>query len=90
MQFLENDMTNLIGSKQLAQQLGISLRTLDSMDKSGNLPKSLRIGHLRRWRAGDVESWIDSKLTDSQIEGPLVCDAERSRLSAASKSQTDF
>lgn len=70
-------MTNLIGSKQLAQQLGISLRTLDSMDKSGNLPRSLRIGHLRRWRADDVERWINSKLAGSQFEGRLIDTSEQ-------------
>jgi excisionase family DNA binding protein len=59
-------MTSLIGSKQLAKQLGISLRTLDSLDKAGQLPRSLRIGHLRRWRADDVEEWIDKRVTASR------------------------
>ncbi|WP_295762603.1 helix-turn-helix domain-containing protein [Undibacterium sp.] len=55
-------MTILIGSKQLAQKLGISLRTLDTMNKNGELPNCLRIGHLRRWRSEDVDLWIKAKL----------------------------
>lgn len=75
-------MPTLIGSKQLAQQLGISLRTLDSLDKNGDLPKSLRIGHLRRWREEDVEQWIDSKLNSSG-------NSEQSRTMVRTESKND-
>ena len=55
-------MNELIGSKELAKYLGISIRTLDALDKKGDLPASVRIGHLRRWQTYDVEKWISTKL----------------------------
>lgn len=55
-------MNELIESKQFAKYLGISIRTLDTLDKNGDLPTSFRIGHLRRWRMVDVEQWISEKL----------------------------
>jgi excisionase family DNA binding protein len=60
-------MDELIGSKQLAKYLGISVRTLDTLDKNGNLPAGFRIGHVRRWRAEDVKKWIGEKVTKPAI-----------------------
>ncbi len=73
-------MTTLIGSKQLAQQLGVSLRTLDTMDKNGALPQSLRIGHLRRWRPEDVEGWIKAKLGVDRKSTPANAVSEEKTL----------
>lgn len=58
-------MNELIGSKQLAKYLGVSVRTLDTLDKKGDLPTSVRIGHLRRWRTDDIEKWISARLEGS-------------------------
>jgi len=59
-------MTELIGSKQLAKFLGVSIRTLDTLDKKGDLPASFRVGHLRRWRRADVENWVAEKVNDQR------------------------
>ena len=55
-------MNELIGSKQFAKYLGVSIRTLDTLDKKGNLPPGIRVGHLRRWRIEDVEKWVNDQL----------------------------
>lgn len=55
-------MNALIGSKQLAKYLGVSVRTLDTLDKKGDLPPGFRVGHLRRWRLEDVENWVSERL----------------------------
>jgi excisionase family DNA binding protein len=52
----------LIGSKELARLLGVSLRTLDTLHKKGSLPPDIRIGHQRRWRVADIEAWIEKRI----------------------------
>ncbi|MFJ7565554.1 helix-turn-helix transcriptional regulator [Herminiimonas sp. NPDC097707] len=56
------NMNELMGSKQLAKYLGVSMRTLDTLDKKGELPSGFRVGHLRRWRLEDVENWVNMRL----------------------------
>jgi len=55
-------MMKLVDSKELAKILGISLRTLDSLDKRRELPEGIRVGHVRRWRMSDIDDWINIKL----------------------------
>lgn len=60
-------MTVLIGSKEFAELLGVSMRTLDNMEKRGELPNGLRVGHLRRWRVEDVEKWIAQRVQEAPV-----------------------
>lgn len=64
-------METLLNSKQLAKRLGISLRTLDTLNKQAQLPTCLRIGNLRRWRSEDVENWINSKIEEKLSQSPI-------------------
>lgn len=50
----------LLTKSQLAQQLGVGIRTLERMDAAGLLgPEKQRFSKtLVRWRAAEVEAWI--------------------------------
>jgi excisionase family DNA binding protein len=48
--------------QQLADRLGIKLRTAEDWLLDGKLPPSIRIGHTRRWRLVDIEEWEESHL----------------------------
>jgi excisionase family DNA binding protein len=53
------DVNQLVTAADLARLLRVSPRKLRAMVATGQAPPSLRIGRLRRWRARDVESWLD-------------------------------
>ncbi|WP_188381588.1 helix-turn-helix transcriptional regulator [Oxalicibacterium faecigallinarum] len=61
-------MNELIGAKQFAKFLGVSVRTLDTLDKKGDLPAGFRVGHVRRWRKDDVEQWVVKRINDQIIK----------------------
>lgn len=58
-------MTNaaLIGAKEVAHQLGISLRKFEGMVADGVAPKFIRLGRLRRWRVSDIEKWVEERFS---------------------------
>lgn len=49
----------LLNAKQLAEYLGITVRTVYSLMESGNLPPSAKFGGSRRWDSGKVKEWLD-------------------------------
>lgn len=53
----------LIGAKDVAQQLGISLRKFEGMVADGVAPKFIRLGRLRRWRVSDIEKWLEERFS---------------------------
>lgn len=66
-------MNRLLGAKELAALLGISLRKLEQMIEHGELPAYAKIGRTRKWRDDHVQQWLESIFaTDSKSATPLV------------------
>lgn len=48
-----------VGAKQLGRMLGLSLRTIRTMDAAGKLPRPVKLnGHSARWIVSEIESWL--------------------------------
>lgn len=52
-------MTKLLGTKEVATLLGVSLRKLEQMIEKGNLPGYVKFGRTRKWRADQIQRWLD-------------------------------
>jgi predicted DNA-binding transcriptional regulator AlpA len=55
--------SRLVNSRQAAELLNISQRSLHRLDTEGRLPPAIRFGEgktLRRWRRSDILAWIDN------------------------------
>ena len=52
-------MTKLMDKKQVAEQLNISVKTLDNWVAKDRGPKSIRLGKLVRFREEDVELFVN-------------------------------
>jgi excisionase family DNA binding protein len=50
---------DLLTVEQVAQRLTIGVRTVWRLDADKKLPAALRIGHRKRWRASDLELWLN-------------------------------
>ena len=48
----------LLEAKEVAKLLGISLRKLDAMSASGEAPKCVRFGRVRRWQPSMIDAWL--------------------------------
>jgi len=49
----------LLSVGELAKRLMVSKRTIWSMLSSGRLPRPIRLGRSVRFRASDIEQWIE-------------------------------
>ncbi len=56
-------------AKSLAQFLRISLRTLETQVKLGELPPYIRIGRQRRWFKSDIDDYLKRKRHSTQPQG---------------------
>lgn len=55
-------MDQLLSPKTLASALGVAEQTIYNRHSSGgNLPRSIKLGRLLRFRATDVDAWIASQ-----------------------------
>lgn len=54
------DSAWLITAEKLAELLGVSIRTLWRLRRSGKLPAPVRIGGCVRWRIETVQAWLDA------------------------------
>lgn len=54
-------MPRLISAKQLADRLGISLRSLEALIARHDAPKHIWLGGVRRWDPERVEEWLQRK-----------------------------
>lgn len=66
---------NLIDAKELALQLGISLRKLEYLISEGIAPAFVRIGRARKWRQKDVDDWLE-QLFHKQKNGKILRDSK--------------
>jgi predicted DNA-binding transcriptional regulator AlpA len=63
----------LLDRKEVAKRLGLSLRTLATLVKSGQFPKPIELGYnLHRWRASTVLDWIDQRSRARRVPRPIV------------------
>lgn len=58
-------MQNLINKKQVAEILGVSVKTVDLWIAQGKGPKHLRVGRLVKFIPSDVEEFIQ-KLSEGK------------------------
>ena len=48
----------LLTAKELAELLGVSLRSIWRRKNDGTLPKPVRLGRIVRWHRQSVERWL--------------------------------
>lgn len=56
-----SEINPLMDAKSLAGYLKVSTRTLENLIGRGEGPPFLRLGRQRRWRAVDVEDWLQAQ-----------------------------
>jgi len=61
-------MEKLLTREELAEQLGVSARTIDRWRDQGLAPPELMIQRVIRFRQSDIEAWLDDKTGSSKPE----------------------
>ena len=51
-------VSNLVSIERVAAMLSASRRTVRRLDSAGKLPRGIRLGGLKRWRADELKDWI--------------------------------
>ncbi len=64
------EINPLMDARSLAGYLKVSTRTLENLIGRGEGPPFLRLGRQRRWRAVDVEDWLQA-----QAEAARSCES---------------
>ncbi len=54
----------LLSKSDLARELGVSAKTIDRMDQTGKLPRSVGIGARKRWYRPRIVEWISAGCPD--------------------------
>lgn len=54
-------MRNLVSTKEFANRLGISVRTLEELIVQGKVPPHIKVGRLRRWHPEQLDKWINEQ-----------------------------
>ncbi|PQO97397.1 hypothetical protein C5614_14735 [Massilia phosphatilytica] len=55
-------MQQLFSPRTLATYLGLAQQTIyNRHSKGGDLPTAIKLGHLLRFRADDVDAWLNAK-----------------------------
>ena len=52
------DEPKLLTQGDLAKRLRISIRQVRRLDKSGSLPRPLRLGQCVRWHPDEIDRWL--------------------------------
>jgi predicted DNA-binding transcriptional regulator AlpA len=61
------DAALAVDARRLGKTLGLSLRTIRTMDAAGKLPRPVKLnGHSVRWVLSEVESWLAAGAPDRQ------------------------
>ncbi len=53
-----------VSAQQLARTLGISIRTIRTMDAGAKLPRPIRLNGSVRWIVTEIESWLAAGAPD--------------------------
>jgi len=66
MNTLENHPSRLLSVEQVADFIGVSVKTVRRYHNAGMLPQPIRLGGrlLIKWRLSDIADWVDR-----QVEG---------------------
>lgn len=59
-QSLNDRSERLLGPKELAEYVGVPLRTVYQWNHRGTGPKMLVVGKHRRYRRADVDAWLEA------------------------------
>jgi predicted DNA-binding transcriptional regulator AlpA len=54
----------LMSAETLGERLGFSVRTIWRLKSAGKLPQPVRIGGSFRWRADEIEAWVQAGCPD--------------------------
>jgi len=65
----EHDMSRLLGARDLAALLGVSLRKLEQMIERGEVPAYVRLGRTRKWKEDQVQQWLDGMFENNSRKG---------------------
>lgn len=81
-------MENLLSPKALAKVLGISEQTIyNRLSIRGDLPPSLKLGRLVRFRPDDVETWLFKQqkvaVVPLKVKAPMEINRRRGRPTKA-------
>ncbi|MYC29321.1 MAG: helix-turn-helix domain-containing protein [Chloroflexi bacterium] len=49
----------LLTARQVATILGVHVLTVHLWVREGLLPRPLKIGHFARWKASEIDRWVD-------------------------------
>lgn len=64
-------MDQLFSPKMLAAYLGLAEQTIYNRHSTGgDLPQSIKLGRLLRFRLADVNAWLESKLQANKVPLP--------------------
>ena len=65
----------LLSASEVAQMLGVSRRTFESLVAKRKVPIFIRVGRQRRWRQPDVQNWIaalaETAKSEQEIRGEV-------------------
>ncbi|MEO0750354.1 MAG: helix-turn-helix domain-containing protein [Pseudomonadota bacterium] len=66
--------TSLLTSEDVAARLQISIRQIHNLVSAGDFPPPMKVGRLNRWRALDVENYVEqlALATDATPVGATV------------------
>lgn len=53
-----------VDAKTLARMLCCSVRHIERQDAAGKLPAPVRIGRSKRWRAAEIDAWLQAGCPD--------------------------
>ncbi len=59
----------MIDVTEVATILSVSTRTVWRLVSSGELPQPIRFGRNVRWRASDIEGWIETQINSTNPNG---------------------
>ena len=54
----ENTTPLAVDVKVLARMLGCSVRHIERLDASGQLPRAFRLGKSKRWSLASIKAWL--------------------------------
>lgn len=57
----------LISAAELAKMLGASVRHIRRMDANAQLPQSVRLGRLVKWRLEEIKAWIQTGMPNREL-----------------------
>ena len=53
-----------MSAAELAEMLGVSVRTVRRLDSAGKLPRTRRLGGSVKWSRTEIEAWIRAGCVD--------------------------